>query len=90
MFPEAAGKNLKINREKNDWKTPCKFFPVLKCKQCCRNVNKNVTQQRIDEKEEQRVTDETSWTLLGMPTTTAYKMMMTEYRNYKEEIMAGE
>ena len=77
MFPEAAEKNLKINREKNDWKTPCKFVPVLKRKQCCRNVNKNVTQQRIDEKEEQRVTDETSWILLGMP-TTAYKTMTME------------
>jgi len=29
-------------------------------------VNKNIT-QRMDEDEEQRVTDETSWILLGMP-----------------------
>jgi hypothetical protein len=54
VFPEAAEKYLKIRREKNDWKTPCKFVPVLKRTKCCRDVNKNATQQRIDEKKEQR------------------------------------
>jgi hypothetical protein len=44
----------------------------------------------MDADEEQRVTDETSWILLGMPTTTAYKMTTTEYRNYRENVMAGE
>jgi hypothetical protein len=43
----------------------------------------------MDEDEEQRVADETSWILLGIPTTTAYKMT-TEYRNYRENVMAGE
>jgi hypothetical protein len=46
-------------------------------------VNKNVTQQRKDEDEEQRVTDRTCWILLGMPTTTAYMTMTTEYRNWR-------
>jgi len=46
-------------------------------------VNKNVTQQLMDEDEEQRVTDETFWILLGMPTTT-------EYRSFREKAMAGE
>jgi len=53
-------------------------------------VNKNVTQQRMDEDEGQRVADEASWILLGMPTTTAYKTMTTEYRNYRGKAMAGE
>jgi hypothetical protein len=53
-------------------------------------VNKNVTQQRMDEGEQQRVTDETSWILLGMPTMTAYKKMTMEYRNCRGKVMAGE
>jgi hypothetical protein len=46
-------------------------------------VNKNVTQQRKDEDEEQRVTDRTCWILLGMPTTTAYMTVTTECRNWR-------
>jgi hypothetical protein len=53
-------------------------------------VNKNVTQQRMDKDEAQRLTDETSWNLLGMQMTTAYKMTTTEYRNYREKVMAWE
>ena len=53
---------------------------VLKSTRCCRSADKKVTQQRMDEDEEQRVTDNTSWILLGMPKTTAYKKMTTEYR----------
>jgi len=44
----------------------------------------------MDEDEEQRVTDETSWILLGMPKTTAYKTMTTEYRNDREKVMEGD
>jgi hypothetical protein len=44
----------------------------------------------MDEDEEQRVTDETSWILLGIPKATAYKTMTTEYRNCREKVMAGE
>jgi hypothetical protein len=44
----------------------------------------------MDEDEEQRVTDETSWISLGMPTTTTYKKMKTEYRNCREKVVAGE
>ena len=42
----------------------------------------------MDEDEEQRVTDETSWILLGMSKLTAYKKMTTEYRNCREKVMA--
>jgi len=44
----------------------------------------------MDEDEEQRVTDETSWILLEMPKLTGYKTMKTEYRNCREKVMAGE
>jgi hypothetical protein len=44
----------------------------------------------MDEDEEQGVTDETSWISEGMPMTTSYKTMMTEYRNCREKVMAGE
>jgi len=50
-------------------------------------MNKNVTQQRMDEDEEQRVADETSWVLLGMRKTTADTTMTTEYRNCREKVM---
>jgi len=44
----------------------------------------------MDAGEEQRVTDKASWILLGMSKLTAYKTMTSEYRNYKEKVMAGE
>jgi len=44
----------------------------------------------MDEDEEQRVTDEASWILLGMPTTTGHRTMTTEYRNYRGKAMARE
>jgi hypothetical protein len=50
---------------------------------------KNITEQRMDEDEEQRVTDEKSWILLGMPTATVYKKLATECRNCGEKVMAG-
>jgi hypothetical protein len=43
-----------------------------------------------EEEEEERVTDETSWILLGMPTRRAYKTMTMEYRNCREKVMAGD
>jgi len=90
MFLTAEEKHLKINREKGVEKQLWKFFSLRKHTSSCRSVNKNVTNQRKDEDEEQTVTDETSWILLGMPTTTAYKTMMTEYRNCREWVMAGD
>jgi hypothetical protein len=44
----------------------------------------------MDEEEEQRVNEETSWILLGMPTTTAYKTVTMEHRKDGERIMAGD
>jgi hypothetical protein len=44
----------------------------------------------MDEDEEQRLTDETSCILLGMPKTAAYKTMTTEYRNCRDKVMAGD
>jgi len=44
----------------------------------------------MDEDEGQRVNDGTSWILLGMATTTAYKKLATECRNCGEKVMAGE
>jgi hypothetical protein len=46
--------------------------------------------QRMDDEEEQRTTDKTSWILPGMPTTTAYKTLTMEYRKESERIMAGD
>jgi hypothetical protein len=50
-------------------------------------MNKNATQQCMEEGDVQRMTDETSWILLGLRTTKPYKMMMMmmmEYRNYRD------
>jgi hypothetical protein len=44
----------------------------------------------MDVDEEQRVTDETSWSLLGMPTTTVYKKMATKYTKDREKVIAGD
>jgi len=44
----------------------------------------------MDEEDDQGVTDETSWILLGLPKLTAYKTMTTEYRNCREKVMAEE
>jgi len=44
----------------------------------------------MDEDEEERVTDEASWILLGMPKLTGYNTMTTEYRNCRGKAMAGE
>jgi hypothetical protein len=75
-------KYLRIKREKNEWKKTVRVCSFIKRTRCCRSVNKNVTQQRKDEDEEQRVTDRTCWILLGMSTTTAYMTMTTECRNW--------
>jgi hypothetical protein len=47
----------------------------------------------MEESDVKRMTDETSWILLGMPTTKPYKMMMMmmmmmmmEYRNYRDRV----
>ena len=73
----------KIKKEKNEWKKTVRICSFIKRTRCCRSVNKNVTQQRKDEDEEQRVTDRTCWILLGMSTTTAYMTVTTEYRNWQ-------
>jgi hypothetical protein len=44
----------------------------------------------MDEDKEQQVTDETSWILLEMTTTTAYKKMATGYKNDREKVIAGD
>jgi hypothetical protein len=54
-----------------------KFGPFLERTWICRRVNKNVTPERMKTIKNWRMT--TSWILLGVPTTTPYITMVTEY-----------
>ena len=49
-----------------------------------------MTHWRVGEGEDQRVTDGTSWILLGMSTETHYQTMTMENRKYREVVIEGD
>jgi hypothetical protein len=82
-------KSAKTKLEKNERNKTLKIWSFIKTHTLLLKCDTNVSQQRMNKDEQQRVTEETSCTLLGVPTTTAYKTT-TECRKYRGRLMTEE